>query len=816
MTMMKTRSLLLVVSFFLLYSSIQAGKIEGTITLTDKIKPVQGANVYLEKTSHGAISNGNGRFTIKNVPAGKYKLIVSNIGYETIKKEIHLAEGDTIKTDFRIVETVTTLDEVVIMTNGIKGLEDIPGSAHYISPGEIQQFSYTDINRTLRSVPGINLMEEDGFGLRPNIGLRGTGVERASKITVMEDGVLVAPAPYAAPAAYYFPTIGRMQGVEVLKGSSQIKYGPYTTGGAINLISTRIPDDFSGRLNLLTGSFDTKNLHAHAGNSNKNFAYLVETFQYWSDGYKELDGAGNTGFDKKDYLGKFRVNTNPEAPVYQSLTFKIGQTNETSNETYLGLTGNDFDSNPYRRYAASAEDQMNTKHAQFSLTHLARFSEAFKITTTAYHSDFARNWYKLDKVQDSEGNKTGISDLLESPGTFAEGYDILTGTTSSLSDALFVKANNRTYFARGIQGVIDFKFENGEVGHYLDMGFRYHQDEIDRFQWVDEYFMNNGVMQLTEAGVPGTESNRIAGAAAFAAYLQYKVKYNKFTLTPGLRFENIQLEKKDFGKNDPARVGVDLKENRNHVDVFIPGIALDYQHDRYLSVFTGLHKGFSPPGTNEASRPEESLNYELGVRYTKNALSGQAIAFFNDYNNLLGSDLAAAGGSGTGRLYNGGEVKAKGLEFEISYDLLSNLGHSRFSIPASFIYTYTDAVFENSFASSFGGWGTVEKGDHLPYLANNQFTVILGLDHRKFNVSLSGKYMDEMLTGPGQGEVPASKKTGAFFVIDASGSYAVHPNVSLFGSVTNLNDQVYAVSRRPAGLRPGMPRAFKTGVKATF
>lgn len=813
--MKKTLTILIaVLSFATIFA--QKATIEGHIQQSDSTTALSGVLVYLDKTNLSAATNGNGNFVIREVSPGTHTLVVSAIGYFTQKKEITIATGETLKADFTMTESVSTLAEVTIMAKGNTGLKNIPGSVYYISPKEIEKFSYTDINRTLRTVPGINMQEEDGFGLRPNIGLRGTGVERSSKITLMEDGVLMAPAPYAAPSAYYFPTIGRMQGIEILKGSSQIKYGPYTTGGAINLISTQIPHEFGGRINLLGGSFGGRNIHAFVGNSHKNFGYMVETFQYGSNGFKQLDGGGNTGFDKKDYLVKFRINTNTDAKIYQSLTFKIGQALETSNETYLGLTQNDFKANPYRRYSGSQVDQMNTEQSQFSINHIAKFSKDFNITTTAYHSDFTRNWYKLDKVKNSSGTQTKISALLDNPTAFEDAFDILTGSTSTNEDALHVKANNRSYYAQGVQTVLCFNFKTNKISHNIDLGFRVHQDQVDHFQWVDEYAMDNGVMELTKSGTPGTDSNKIEAADALASYLQYKLRIGAFTATPGIRYENITLASRDYGKTNPDRTGTEISKSSNRVDVIIPGIGLDYQHNKYLSTFAGVHKGFAPPGSKDETVPEESINYELGVRYGKNALSGQAVIFYNDYNNLLGTDLSAAGGSGTGDLFNGGEVQTKGLEFQVTYDLLATQKQNSFRLPLSLVYTFTDAKFLNDFHSDFEGWGKVAAGDQFPYLANNQFAIILALEHRLFTVNLSGRYMDEMRTAPGKGNIPANEKTDSYFVLDASVSYVLHKNTSIFANATNLTDQEYLVTRRPSGLRPGMPRAFNIGLKTNF
>ncbi len=794
----------------------QTSSISGFVKSSDSVNAISGVNVYLDRTNYGAATNANGFYKIDNVPEGKHTLIVSNIGYKTIKKEINIKNGETLSLDFNISENTSTLQEMVFLSKRNQGLQDVPGSVQYISPKELEKYSFTDANRVLRNIPGVNIQEEDGFGLRPNIGLRGTGVERNSKITVMEDGILMAPAPYAAPAAYYFPTIGRMQGVEVSKGSSQIKNGPYTTGGAINFISTDIPNDFSGKISLLGGSFGGRNLHAFVGNSHKNVAYMVETFQYSSDGFKQLDNGGNTGFDKKDYLAKFRVNTNQDAKIYQSLTFKIGQANEVSNETYLGLTENDYAQNPFRRYAASQEDVITTSQTQFSATHFAKFTKNISLATTVYHTEFARNWYKLDKIEDSTGTKNSIANVLNNPENYHDSYEIMTGKNDANYGALTVKANNRKYYSRGVQTALHSLFKTGEFSHHIDLGLRIHEDAADRFQWEDKYAMVGGNLQLRTNGIPGTESNRIDNASAIASYIQYQLKYKNFSFTPGLRYENITMARIDYGKNDVNRTGENLNERSNQVGVFIPGAGLDYKFNPYMSAFAGVHKGFSPPSSQVGSQAEESINIEVGYRYTKNALSGQLVVYRNDYSNLLGSDFAAGGGAGTGEQFNAGQVLAQGVEFMISYDVLSKKEKSKFNLPISFNYTYTDAIFQTSFESTFGDWGAVTEGDQFPYLANNQFTASISLEHKKFSVNLSTRYMDAMRTMPGEGAIEDKEKTDSYLVLDASANYRLHNNISLFTNALNITNQTYVVAQRPAGLRPGMPRVFNLGLKANF
>ena len=812
-------ALTFLILFVIFESTAQNNEINGKVFKSDSTSALEGVTIRLEKTNRSTLTNSNGEFKFSNLNAGEYFLVILKAGYKKTRISVVLEHTKNLTTTFYLSEEVLDLPEAVIkhisLTGGEQGIKELPGSAYYLSPKELEKFNFTDINRVLRSVPGVNIQEEDGFGLRPNIGLRGTGVERSSKITLMEDGILIAPAPYSSPAAYYFPTIGRMQAIEILKGSSQIKYGPFTTGGAINFISNQIPSDLRVKLSLTGGSFGGRNVHAFFGNSTTHFGYSVEALNFSSDGFKALDNGGNTGFDKSDFIVKFRINTKTSARYYHSLTFKAGNTNENSNETYLGISREDFDKTPFRRYSASQKDQMLSTQTQISATHVFKSRKFLNITTVVYRNNFHRNWYKLDAVKDSSGTKIGIATLLNGALNYTEAYAILKGQSSENSDALFVKGNNRTYYSQGVQTVVGLDFKTGKINHDIDLSFRLHEDNMDRFQYEDQYRMSNNAMLLTVAGMPGMESNRISNALAAASYIQYKLIYKRLTATSGLRHEYIVLSEKDYGNADPTRTGLNLKTTQNKVNVFIPGIALDYKINLKLAAFAGVHKGFAPPGTVDGTKPEESINYEGGFKYYSKGIISQVVLYFNDYKNLLGADLAAGGGTGSGALFNGGKAASKGVEFQFIYDMLSKSKKS-LSMPITIGYTFTDARFKSDFKSTFGDWGTVENGDMLPYISAHQISGNLTFENAKFSVNLGSKYNSEMRTVAGFGAIPADELIPAFFVMDAGVKFQIHKNISIVANAINITNKVYLVSTRPAGLRPGMPRAFQIGLKANL
>jgi Fe(3+) dicitrate transport protein len=685
---------------------------------------------------------------------------------------------------------------------------DVPGSAHKIDSEELEIFNTGDILRALRTVPGVYLQEEEGFGLRPNIGIRGSGLDRSARIALLEDGVLIAPAPYSAPSAYYFPTQRRMNALEVLKGPASVAIGPRTTGGAINMISTPIPDAMGVMADVRVGEHGSSDAHLHAGNRGERVSWLLETVQAGSDGFKTIEGpvGGDTGFDLEDYIAKLQIDSDPRSSVYQSLRVKLGYTEQEqdSNETYLGLTDDDFETTPYHRYAASANDNFRSEHEQIQATYVIDPGNSWRAQVTAYRNDFWRNWYKLQSV----GGES-ISGVLEDPDTFATELSYMQGITSP-DDAVQIRANNRDYYSQGVQASLQWDTGLGDADIALTTGIRIHDDEEDRFQHQDGYRMDNGALILTTAAAPGSQTNRVSQADVRAVFVDAEIRTGSWILTPGVRFEDIDMKRLDYATDDPERTQGPSRVRENSTQVVIPGMGALYRVSEEWRLLAGIHKGFNPPAPGSSAGEEDSLNFEAGARYDSGDLGFEAIYFLNDYDNLVGTVTESTGGGGEiGDQFDGGEVRVSGLELSATW----NARLKTVDMPFELRYTWTgEAEFQNAFESDFDPWGDVQVGDELPYIPEHQLRATAGLEASKWRFNIAANYVGKLRTRAGQGVFIPEESIDSHVVWDMVAAWQFTAQLSTYVKVDNLFDETYIAARRPAGVRPGLPRTAYLGL----
>ncbi len=696
-------------------------------------------------------------------------------------------------------QTADRIENILVI--GVR--QTVPGSGSVVETQELEQFDHTDMHLVMSAVPGVYVVEEDGFGLRPNIGIRGAAADRSQKITIMEDGVLIAPAPYSAPAAYYVPNISRIRGVEVLKGPSAIEHGPHTVGGAINLVTRDVPDEWLSELDLSLGTDTFRKAAASLGGpfGQSDFAFLLEGLRYSSDGFKKLDGGGRTGFVRNDLGVKLRWA--PAGKTEQRLTLKLGFADEDSDATYLGLTDEDFRADPKRRYRASSLARFQSEHCNAHLNYGVA-ANGFYLNAKAYWNRFERQWNKLDGFVAGRG---ALRAIFAAPRRFAREYDLLVGAADSMAtdtQTLDFTNNYRAFTSTGVQFAAEKEVHTGQIGHSLTLGLRLHGDKVERDHQPRGYLMQGGELVWDGFERPVKLWNS-ADTVAVAGFLSDELNWREFTLSLGLRYEAIDGEWEDL-RRDVRR--------RNKQSVVSPGVGFHWQVTESLGLLAGAYRGFSPAGPGASGvDPERSLNIEYGMRYQAAPLRLEAVGFFSDYDNLLGRCRVSDTGCETGEEFNGGRVEIQGAEVTASWSVALMPG---LDVDAELVYTYTDSAFKTGFLSGFSQWGLVLEGDELPYLPRHRGLARFGLAGAGWGLFAAVKHQVKMREEPGSGAVEHGLHADSFTTVDLTATWQYRESTMLQLVVGNLTNKVAIVSHRPVGARPNRPRWLTFRVRQTF
>lgn len=691
-----------------------------------------------------------------------------------------------------LADTERRLEEVLVIGSATD-LQSTAGSAAIIDAEALERHDYVDLGKVLSEVPGVYVRGEDGYGLRPNIGIRGAAAERSQKITLMKDGVLITPAPYSAPAAYYVPNVARISSIEVVKGPASTQYGPHTVGGAINFITSQPPEARQSRLDISAGSDGYHKLQLSHGDSLGDFGFLVDVLDYGADGFKELDGGGDTGFSRQD-VG-LKLTYAPSGSRFEQLvTLSLEMGDEEADETYLGLTDRDLVQNPRRRYRASRLDRFESEHQSLIVNYGLSLSDSLSINAKAYQTEFERSWNKLDGFEQG----APLQDVLNAPQNYALEYFILTGEldgTTDPSQLLDVTNNDRSYETSGVQLGANYAFSLEGVDVEVKAGVRAHHDEVSRLHSPISYQMVGGELQaFNMTRLPKTDNR--AQTDAIASYTSVQLSRGPWATVLGVRHEDID------GEVLNRATGLVRDSNQS---VVTPSLSVSWSPSDNLTAFVGVHEGFSPAGPGAASSPEESLNAEVGIRWMADALRAEAVAFYSDYENLIARCRVSDANCQPGEEFNGGEVEITGVEMMIAreWSLFSDI-----QLALNATYTYTDTAFQTSFLSGYNAWGLVRQNDELPYVPEHIGRITATLTRDAFTLDASVRMQSKMREVAGQGRLEDALYADGFSILDVSGSYQANDQLKLQLTVNNVTDESPIVSHRPFGARPEQPRSF--------
>ncbi|MDQ3711268.1 MAG: carboxypeptidase regulatory-like domain-containing protein [Acidobacteriota bacterium] len=817
---MSPNRILFVISLLLIFTGALFGqdklKITGRV-LDSNGAAIAGASISVNRSEvrfeRQTVTDSGGSFEFNNLPRGTYQISATAKTFASaVKRDLQISDaGGSSTVDF-VLQPAQVAAEVSVTSSYLAGtpesLNEIPGSIERIDARSLENARVFNFSEALRKFSGVNVRDEEGFGLRPNIGIRGTNPTRSTKVLLLEDGLPLSYAPYGDNASYYHPPVERYESIEVLKGSGQIAYGPQTIAGVINYLTPNPPDKPSFNFKLEGGNRSFFNGGAGFGGTFGRFGGITNFTHKQGDGSRE-----NTNFKLYDFSSKATYALNSR----NALTAKFTSFREDSNLTYTGATEAEFAANP--RGNRFKNDFFYGRRYGFSLQHAAVLTSNVNLTTNFYSNYFSRDWWRQSSNSAQRPNRLNV--------------DADCRSLADLNTTCGNEGRLRDYSTTGIEPRLNANFNTGAVRNELNIGFRIHREDQNRIQ-------KNGDLPFSRDGVIAEDNKR--QSLAYSGFIQHRFIWRDFAFTPGVRVERIEYERTNHLANNGAGA-----TGNTIVTEIIPGFGVAYSGLRNTTIFAGVHRGFAPPRVEDVVTnaggvvdldSELSWNYEIGVRARPVRGVEISSAFFrNDYENQI---VAASIASGTA-FTNGGKTLQQGFEFTGQVDsgtIFRSTHNFYFRTAYTFLPT---AEFRGERFSSITTASILQQlcpanrliqitptsrqcsitGNRLPYAPKTQLTSSIGYSHPigvdafVENVFIGRQFGDDLnAASPSAnaqlGAIPAQTYW------NATANYKVEKwRTTFFATAKNIFDRTFIVDRS-RGILPSQSRLIQVGIKLNF
>ncbi len=694
--------------------------------------------------------------------------------------------------------------EIVVV--GQRGdLMHIPGSGATIEQEDLEAARVLTVNEALRQVAGVFPRDEEGLGLRPNIGVRGLAPSRSTKTLLLEDGLPLTYAPYGDNATYSHPPVRRFERIEVLKGASQVRFGPNTVGGVVNYVTPAAPSAFEAQLMAAGGSRGYGEVDGFIGGEVLGTRLLAHGNSTQFDGVR-----ANHALRFDDLYLKAERDLGSD----HALIFRVGMATEDSQVSYSGLTAAEYAADPYGN--PFPNDHFETQRYTSSLTHGWEISDAFSLTTSAYWIYFNRDWWRQ-----SSNSGQRPSDVSDPACAGMANLNTTCGTEGRL----------REYHVYGLESRLNWRGDLFGAPAEIETGARYHVERQNRLQVNADTPTGRTPGIGPNAGV--IESN-LRNAEAWSAFATAEFAFGRLNVQPGVRVESITYER--LNRLNGQSGETDLTE-------VIPGLGVTYDIRDDVVLYGGVHRGFAPPRVEDVITntggvvelgAEESVNWEFGVRGDIGAGARfDVTAFRMDFDNQI-VPASVAGGVGS-TLTSAGETRHSGLEGSLHLSLrdagLMQADDITLRVAATYLAEadYVGARFSNIAGSNCAGivppapgpTCVSVTGNRLPYAPEWIVSAAIGYERGEWlQTQLEVQHTGEMFADD-RNTIGESANGQIGLIEDATivnWTANVTPgggDATFFVTVKNIFDEVYIVDRA-RGILPGAPRLAQAGVSLRF
>ena len=784
----------------------QMGGMQGTVLEAATNAPIPNATVSVLGTAQAVRTDEQGRFDLMGISGGRYEVEARRLGSTTNRQTVFVRAGEVSEISFKLSAVAVSLAGVEVVGAPADALARLPGSAAIVGAHDLQLRQPISANEVLRSLAGVHVQEEEGAGLRLNVGVRGLDPDRSRTLLVLEDGVPVALAPYGEPEMYYAPPVDRMERIELVKGSGSVLFGPQTIGGVLNYVTADPPISPSGSIVAQGGEHGLRMVKANYGGTWRNARGVVALLD------KGVDDLAGLYYTVRDFTAKAGFRT-----TIGDFGVKSSVYDQTSNSTYVGLTEAMYRADPFQHPAP--DDRINVERQAVTLSHEATVPGRGRLRTNAYAYHTERNWRRQDYAFSADSTA-----------------HVFRGTTGN---------RNREFHVIGVEPRLRLSWNIAGLGSDLETGVRAHYERA-RDQHID------GATPTASTGV--LRDDEIREGRALAAFAQNRFFItDAWHITPGVRLERFSYDRRILKtrvrRQDPAGAtrrpeDVDLRSTDDLFEV-IPGLGTAWNPLATVTVFAGAHRGFAPPRVKDALiypdpklgsgqevpqlqtlhlDAERSVNYELGVRVgPRPYLALEATAFYLDFSNQIIAPSLSAGAVSQAALANQGATRHRGVEASITFDVAKAL-QQPFGLIARLGATHVNAVFSRDrFIRAASGDTVNVRGNDLPYAprltASGSITLSAGAG---LEARIDGLYVGEQFAD--NFETVEASPTGlvgripSYRVYDLSVRYGIPllESASVSANIKNLFGARYIASRRPEGIKPGIPRTAFVGLSLGF